>query len=268
MLPDFVIIGAMKGGTTSLYHYLASHPDIVPSTTKETDFFLTNDDFNKGLDWYESLFEKNGKLAFEASPNYTKRHLFPGVPARMHSVLPEAKLIYVLRDPVARVLSHYVHNYSHGRESRSFTEAIKDPDSNYIQTSRYYFQIQAFLEHYSDKQILFVESEKLHKDTQSVVYDVLKFLELSPEFKASILEKKFHVSSKKKRRSALEQMLTRRTNSPYLRAGIKLITAPLRSSFESPKLSPVDRTLLEEAIAPDVEKLRQFSGMRFSNWSL
>ncbi|MCD6187365.1 MAG: sulfotransferase domain-containing protein [Desulfuromusa sp.] len=268
MLPGFIIIGAMKGGTSSLYRYIASHPEVVPSSTKETDFFKTVDDFNKGLDWYKSLFRKNGELAFEASPNYTKRHLFPGVPARMHSILPETKLIYVLRDPIDRVVSHYVHNYAHGRESRLLSEVIRSPDSNYIQTSNYYFQIQGFLEYYSDKKLLLIESERLRKDTVNVVNDVFKFLNLSPEHDTSILEKNFHLSSEKKRKSSLERALETRTTNQYLRSGIRLITAPLRKSIERPKLSSVDSTILAEALAPDVEKLRRFSGLEFSSWSL
>ena len=268
MLPNFVIIGAMKGGTTSLYRYIASHPDVVPSSIKETNFFRTVDDFNKGLNWYKSLFKKNGKLAFEASTNYTKRHIFPGVPARMHSVLPETKLIYVLRDPMERFVSHYVHNYAHGRESRPFSETIREPESNYLQTSRYYYQIQAFLEYYSDKQLFLIESERLRKDTVGVVNDVFNFLELSPKYETDVLEKRFHVSSEKKRISLLEKKLMSRTNNPYLQAGIRLVTTPLRKSIEWPSLSPVDRSILTETIAPDIEKLRRFSGLEFSDWSL
>lgn len=118
MLPDIIIIGAMKGGTTSLYHYLASHPDVVASRDKETDFFRSRKHFSKGIEWYRQQFRGAGTHALEASPNYTKRHKFRGVPRRMHSVLPEAKLVYVLRDPVERIISHYMHNRHHGRETR------------------------------------------------------------------------------------------------------------------------------------------------------
>lgn len=268
MLPSLVILGAMKCGTSSLYRYISSHPNVVPSSIKETDFFKTDDDFNKGLDWYKSLFTGNGNFAFEASPNYTKQHIYPGVPARMHSVLPKTKLIYVLRDPIERAVSHYVHNYSHGRESRQFSDAIRDPNSNYIQTSKYYFQIQAFLEHYSEKQLLLIESERLRTDTANVVNDVFEFIELSPDYETDILEKRFHVSSTKKRSSSFEHVLTSRTSNPYLLAGIRLVTAPLRKSIERPRLSSEDTAILTEAIAPDIDKLRRLSGLTFSSWSL
>lgn len=268
MLPNFIIIGAMKGGTSSLYYYIASHPDIIPSIPKETNFFKTGNDFNKGLNWYESLFAGNGKYAFEASVNYTKRHIFPGVPERMYSVLPGIKLIYVLRDPIERVVSHYVHNYAEGTESRSLSEIVKDSNSNYVQTGKYYFQIQAFLEYYSDKQLLLIESEQLRKDPVKIVNDVFEFLGIPSEYDLAILRKRFHESSLKKRHSLLEQKLTQYTNNPYLIAGIRKIAKPFRKSIESPRLSAVKRGMLADAIAPDVEKLRHFSGLSFSEWSL
>ncbi|MBW7470494.1 sulfotransferase domain-containing protein [Marinobacter sp. F4218] len=268
MLPNFIIIGTMKGGTSSLYHYIASHSGVTPSSVKETNFFRSTEDFNKGTDWYKSLFRAGQLLAFEASPNYTKRHLFPGVPQRMHSLLPNIKLICILRDPIDRAVSHYVHNVAHGRESRSLSEAINDPQSNYILTSKYYYQIEAFLEYYSGDQILLIESERLKSKTSSVMDEVFRFLDLNPEYNKSVYAKTFHASSKKKRRSRLEQTLSHRTQNPYTLAGIRLITAPFRRSFERPSLSPADRAVLTEALAPDIEKLRRFSGLSFSSWSV
>ena len=269
MLPSFVIVGAMKCGTSSLYRYLASHPDAVPSSLKETDFFKTDADFAKGLDWYGSLFgTKSGRVAFEASPNYAKRHLFPGVPARMRSVLPDAKLIYVLRDPIDRVVSHYIHNYSQGRESRPLADAVLESDNNYVQTSRYHFQLEAFLKHYPEKRLLLVESERLSSDADEVMGQVLDFLELPPRYDRSLVGKRFHVSSDKRRRSAFERRLGDAVDNRFWRAGVGLITAPLRKPIDAPTLSPAERERLVEAIAPDVEKLKAFSGLGFERWTL
>lgn len=261
----------MKAGTSSLYRYIASHPDIIPSSIKETDFFKSNSDFNKGIKWYETLFQGNGKYAFEASPNYTKRNQFPHVPARMHSVLPKIKLIYVLRDPIERIKSHYIHNYANGREYQSFSEALERRNfgiNNYIQTSKYYFQIQAFLEYYSDSQLLILESEQLKKDPVKVLNHTFKFLKISANYDMTLLEKRFHESSEKKRPSRLEQTLCQRTNNAYLLASIRKMTKPLRQSIEQPILSPSDKEMLMNEILPDIEKLRQFTGLTFSDWSL
>lgn len=268
MLPAFIIIGAMKAGTTSLYHYIASHPDIVRSAVKETDFFMSDETFSKGLDWYQSLFAGCGRMAFEASPNYTKRDLFPGVPSRMHAVIPDVKLIYVLRDPITRVVSHYVHNYAHGRESRSFADAIRDPSSNYIQTSKYFYQIQAYLEFYGRDALLLVESERLRDETAAVVQDIYEFLGLPAKYSTTLLARRFHESNAKKRPSALERRLIEGTRNAYLKSVIRWLVAPLRSPVARPSLTPADESLLAEELRPDVDALRRFSGMALSRWSV
>ncbi len=249
-----------------MYHYLASHPDVVPSSVKETNFFKTPGDFSKGLDWYAGLFQGNGGIAFEASPNYSKRHIFPSVPERMHSVLPEARLIYVLRDPVDRAVSHYVHNYSHGRESRSFSEAVKKRDRNYIRTSRYFYQLEAFLEYYPAERILIVQSEKMHDNTAEVLAEVAEFLGIPDSFEQSFIEKRFHQSRDKKRRSRLEAVLCRKTNNPELLSIIRKFTRPFRKSIKRPVVSAGQMEILSEMIAPDIEKLRRFTGMTFADW--
>ena len=264
----------MKGGTSTLFRYLSDHPDIEPSSRKETNFFATTDCFSKGLNWYESLYEKNNaQYSFEASPNYTKRHVSPGVAERMYSVLPNIKLIYLLRDPIERTLSHYIHNYACGSESRSFSEVIKDTGdgNNYIQTSKYYFQIQAFLEYYSEKQIFMIESETLRKDPVMVLREVVAFLGITNEYYSDstrILKKCFHQSSNKKRRTLFEEELRKKTNNRFLLHQIKKICKPFRKPIEKPVVSSAERARLAEAFAPDVEKLRHFSGMKFLRWSL
>ncbi len=258
----------MKGGTTSLFFYMASHPDIIPSSIKETNFFKTNYDVNKGVNWYSNLFKGNGRYAFEASPNYTKQQLFPDVPRRMHSCLPKVKLIYLVRDPIERMISHYMHNLSHGRESRSFSKVARDTDSNIIQTSKYFFQIQAFLKYYSDEQLLLIESEQLVKNTASVLKNVFRFLGIPPDYDATLLEKKFHESKNKMRKSSLERMLIRKIKNAYLLARIQKITKPFQKRIVRPLISSDDREIMLEILRPDIDKLRQFSGLKFSDWSL
>ena len=109
MLPTFITIGAMKCGTHSLHQYLDLHPEIAMSQRKELNFFLTEAKFAQGLEWYSAQIAGNGTARGESSPNYSKCHMFPGVAERMHATLPDIKLIYLVRDPVERAVSHYVH---------------------------------------------------------------------------------------------------------------------------------------------------------------
>ena len=102
-LPTFLVIGSMKCGTTSLHDYLARHPDVFMSAVKEVNFFVLERTWDKGIDWYRAQFYGRYQVRGEASQNYTKRHEFePGVAERIRSLLPNVKLIYIVRDPVAR----------------------------------------------------------------------------------------------------------------------------------------------------------------------
>src|SRR5688572_6261293 len=126
MLPNLIIIGAQKCGTSALHHYIHLHPEICMSAQKELNFFIESGNWSKGLAWYESNFGgKAGKAKIygEASPNYTD---YPGtreVPERMHGIVPDVKLIYMVRHPIERIISQYIHYRRRGTETRSLSDA-------------------------------------------------------------------------------------------------------------------------------------------------
>jgi len=267
MLPNFIIIGAMKGGTSSLYEYIATHPNIVSSSMKETNYFTQNG-FKKGLDWYNQQFSDGGQYAFEASPNYSKCHIFPGVPERMFSILPKIKLIYIVRDPIERIISQYIHNYANGRESQTLSDILKDTNNSYIQTSKYFFQIQAFLEYYPENNLLIIESEQLRKDPSKTLNNIFNFLSITPEYDPNIIGELFHESKVKERKSIIEQELCKRINNPYLQKKIKQLANPLRKEIKKPILTYKEKEILSNVLAPDIKNLRTFSGLEFSDWSI
>ena len=120
-LPDVVILGAQKCGTSSLQGYLVQHPGVIAPLRKEVHYFDLN--FERGEAWYRAHFGRDGEpgLNLDASPYYLYH---PAVPARMHALLPDAKLIVLLRHPVRRAYSHYWHERDKGRETLSFEDAI------------------------------------------------------------------------------------------------------------------------------------------------
>jgi len=120
-LPDAVILGAQKSGTTSLHYYLVQHPQVIEPQRKEVHFFDVN--FERGEAWYRAHFglEDEPGLNLDSSPYYL---FHPAVPQRLHALLPDARLIVLLRDPVRRAYSHYWHERGKGREQLSFEEAI------------------------------------------------------------------------------------------------------------------------------------------------
>lgn len=266
MLPDFIIIGAMKCGTGSLYRYLSTHPDIIPSSIKETNFFLRENNNNIKTS-YRHYFKGNGKYAFEASPNYSKRHLHPGVPERIHALLPNIKLIYLVRDPIERIRSHYVHNFCHGRESNTFSEAIRK-SNNYMLTSRYFFQLQAFLEFYRKDSILVVQSEQLRHETEHTLDSIFQFLRISSDYDHTIISNRFHKSSNKRRSTGFEQYLRGKTQNKYLIGVLRKSTRIFGKTVDRPPISSEDEGLLKEQLQTDTEKLRELTGQIFNGWQL
>lgn len=134
-LPAFLVIGTMRGGTSSLFKYLESHPATAASLRKEINFFTRY--WENGPDWYRAHFPiTRRRLAFEASPNYL---FHPLAPIRAADTVPDAKLIVLLREPAARARSHYDHMVRLGFERRSFTRALEG-ESRLVQDALARFQ--------------------------------------------------------------------------------------------------------------------------------
>jgi len=142
-LPDFLVIGAMKCGTTSLYHYLREHPQVFMPQLKAPEFFAEASNWHRGVDWYRRQFAGAGAevLAIgEASNVYTKYPRYMDVPARIAGHIPDARLIYVVRDPVERIRSHYRTRVAEGTESTPFDVAVFE-NPIYLDYSRYAMQV-------------------------------------------------------------------------------------------------------------------------------
>jgi len=161
-LPDFVIIGAMKCGTTTLSVQLAAQPGVFMTTPKEPNFFSDDDVFAHGVDWYERLFERAapGDIRGEASTHYTKLPSYPDTIDRMKAVLPSPRLVYVVRDPVARAVSHYIHEWTEGRMAGDPVAAFAQ-HPELVEYGRYGMQIRPFLDAYGGSSILLTSLERL-----------------------------------------------------------------------------------------------------------
>ncbi|MBA7687062.1 hypothetical protein ES703_95522 [subsurface metagenome] len=183
MLPNFLVIGAMKSGTTSLYHYIKAHPEIFMPSLKEPNFFIKRDIGTRDTEWYESLFSdgRYAKALGEASVNYTKYPHYSGVPQRIAATNKDMKLIYVLRNPFDRTYSHYLHNIYAGIENEPFRDAIVRRPL-YIQASLYYMQIQEYLKHFSREQVLILILDDLKHNPTGTVKRVFEFLEVDEQF--------------------------------------------------------------------------------------
>lgn len=229
-LPDFLIIGAQRGGTSSLYRYLGAHPDVFPSVRKETEFFSSY--IGRGQGWYRAHFPTRRTLAiherrhgaaaqtFEATPDY----LFdPRAPANVAAALPEARLIVLLRDPVERAFSHYRHMRRLGFEDLEFDVALRqeeerisedldramhDPNHrpraalrfSYVARGRYVEQLERWYAHFPRKQFLILDSNSLFVDPAAVVHQVCEFLGLQ-QWAPSVLTNHSYASEAERRKS-------------------------------------------------------------------
>jgi hypothetical protein len=182
-LPTFVVIGAMKAGTVSLRNYLGEHPGVFlgrGGVFGEPNFFIAEDNWPRGRGWYASLFDGAGKAVAigECSPCYTWAHAYRGVPERMAQVVPHARLVYVVRDPIARMQSMYMHQVSAGRERRRAEAALLD--DRYLGPSLYGFQLAAFLDHFDRSQVLVIASEVLRDRPREALSAVLDHIAADP----------------------------------------------------------------------------------------
>jgi len=193
-LPDFVIIGAMKSATTSLYRWLDEQPEVFMAHPKETRFFT--DKWALGPEWYSGLFDgaDPAQLLGEASVNYMDPSRAAASAERMTTLVPDARLIAVLRHPVDRMRSHYRHEVQRNREERGLLQALRDPDNPYVAHSKYYSCLLPYLERYPREQVLLVRFEDLVQPPAPAWSAVLRFLGLAdrpcPEGAHNVSEKK------------------------------------------------------------------------------
>ncbi len=206
--PDFILIGAMKSGTSSLYGSLAGLADMHPPTTKEVHYFSRF--YDRGPRWYRSNFPRRslGGLTGEATPYYL---FHPLAPERVQGLLPAVKLVVVLRDPVQRAFSHYRHMVRTGTEKLTFEEALDaepdrlskgwqavsqgcDPDAGFMRYSytargHYADQLERWYQHFERDQLLVVRSDALFASPGPTLETVMAFVGLDPDHAPTDLER-------------------------------------------------------------------------------
>jgi len=212
-LPDFIIIGAQKSGTSSLYACLGQHPELVPSYRKEVHFFdggldPTVDTFARGPEWYRSHFPSRSNVSahaktFEASPLYIFN---PLAARRLFDLIPEVKIIAVLRNPTERAISHYFHSIRNGDEQLPLNEALKQEEQrlqsvianadyknrtfigqSYKSRGMYKQQLERYLNHFPWQQILVLSSEEFFSEPDTTLRRVFEFVGVDAGFKVKHL---------------------------------------------------------------------------------
>ncbi len=235
------------------------------SDTKELDFFIEEKNWRKGKNWYRAHFPKSADILGETSPNYTKFPAFSGVPERMHRMIPKAKLIYLVRDPIERMVSHYLHQYTDRAEHRSLQEALSKSESNhYIFSSRYAFQIEQFLKYYDESALLIVNLADLSKQPVQTLKKVFEFLDIDPTFTHPSFHKVFHQSKQKRKLTWLGEAAF---NLPAGGRLMKIIPDLLAEEVRQPIINDELRSRLLELLHDDIEKIEAIAQQRFWHYS-
>ncbi len=183
-LPSFFVIGAQKAGTSTLHRLLQQHPQAFMCDPKEPHFFAADSQWGRGVGWYRSLFAGAGDAVAvgEASTTYTMYPHYPKVAERLTATIAEPRLVYIVREPIDRMRSAYLHGLAGGTETRPIGVALRE-DPRYLLTSCYSLQLERWLAHVPRERILLLSLEQLRDAPQTVVDALWAFLGLDPAWR-------------------------------------------------------------------------------------
>jgi len=276
-LPNLIVIGAQKCGTSSLHNYLAAHPQISMSRVKEINFFNDDAHWSSGTEWYAQHFTP-AEVRGESSPGYTFLPESEGTAERMHRVVPEARLIYLVRDPIERIRSNYVHMRALEQESRPFADVATDPDDVYIGRSRYATQLRPFVELFGRERVLIVAQERMLAHRAETLARIFAFLGVDETFVSPEFERVWGKSEGKGRvYSVLARgaaALQARGLFPTLPRGVrwrmqKAIRAdPSARENGAPAVDDEVSARIAELLGGEIAELRAIAGDPFPEWSL
>lgn len=295
-VPNFVVIGASRSGTTSLHHYLDQHPGIYLSPRKSPNYFVAHDpqpdwesaallamakQWISSRDDYDALFKgvTHEKAVGEISPVYLQS---VHVAKRLKNTLPAAtKLIAILRNPAERAYAHYLGRRRDGLETGDDFNIITEHEltrplpvdiafGSYIACSSYYHFLKPYYEHFSKDNIRIYLFDQLQGDVSSLLRDLFSFLEVDPDYQVntSISHNRSGIITNPLLRSLWVKSAQLRTNlRPYLPAFVRHIARPvLARQVSKPALAPATREKISSALRADTEQLQQLIGKDLSAW--
>lgn len=287
MLPNFMIVGAPKAGTTSLCHYLSAYPQVFMSNPKEVNFFSKEEiegqglfykDFKaKNLAEYEQLFAgvADEKAIGEGSVSYL---FYPKTPQKIKNTLPNVKIIILLREPVSRGFSHYLMDYRLGLVNLPYDAIVyqkndhKNKDlyfQQYVGLGLYYNQVKRYVDCFGHKQVKIYLQEDMRQDIRGVIGDLSAFLELEGSF-ATDVDKQHNVFSMPR-----GKLIRKLYASPFVRSTVsKLFSTATKEVIKSTFFERTNKPTLEKKLKDhlvdfyknDVEQLERLIGRDLGSW--
>jgi hypothetical protein len=274
--PDFLVIGAMKAATSTICAYLEDHPDVF-MVQGEPNFFSHEARWARGPQDYAAYFAKRGdeRICGEGSNDYTYAARFPHSAERIAACLPDVRLVFMVRDPVARMASAWIQRRKNGRDAvpPTLDEAVTRTPTLFVDQSLYWAQLQRYRAHFSDDQIFVGFMEDMKVDQPAFMARLCMFLGVpsAPEVKRA------HANPSKGK-SVASPTYSRLRANPAIYLASRLVPKAARDWIvtrglsqrvdENPRLSPEIRSRLLESVRPDAEALLAHCGKPADFWSL
>lgn len=268
--PDFLIIGAMKCATSTLHDRLATQPGIFMSELKEPNFFSNDEQYCKGIEWYLSHFKGASQMDIcgESSTHYTKLPTYPHTVERIFQHYPDIKLIYIMRHPIDRLVSQYIHEWSQNLISVEINQAISlYPEL--VEYSRYSMQLQPYLQTVGREKILPVFFERLLSRKQEEFERICRFI--GYQGKPIWMEENDvrNASSERLRKNRLRDLLVetpglREIRQHFIPKSWRTWVRSLWQMKEKPKLEPQKLEFLQSIFNRDLATLGAWLGVELS----
>ena len=270
MKVDFMIVGAQKCGTTTLFNILNTHPTLVGCSTKEPHYFSKIYDWKSSISDYERLFElRDGAMYFEASTSYTCYPTFNlNIWDDLYEYNPNLKFIYLVRKPIDRIISSYMHVYERGYTDLSLEDAICK-DLFQLATTHYYTQIAPFIETFGRDRVLILDFDDVKRDLRAVVQRTADFIGVDDEYfngydsihaNASLSQNRKH---HKYTSSPLHLRVLKRV-SPGLWE--KISDNANRTFDKKPVLEPEYQEVIVRMLRTDINALERLMDKDLSSW--
>jgi hypothetical protein len=270
------MIGTEKGGTSSVYQYLDAHPEIAMAKPKGMAFFMDAGNWHRGQAWYESHFDTPARIRGEASAGYTAWPFHRNVPERIAAMVPDARLLYLVRDPLDRIVADYFHAFREHGDMRPFLKTVLPfEESLSVARSRYATQLERYLALFPREQILVVDTSELGARTGETMATIYRFLGVADDFRSPIFAERFNTRKRRVVRNRAGERIARALDAGLGEARAlrlrdmvpDLLHAPFVARVRA-EFPPQVRADLVDYLRPEVERLRELTGLPLATWSV
>lgn len=275
-MPDYLVIGAMKCATSTLCAYLEDHPEVYCVPRCEPNYFNHDENFAKGAEWYRSLFKPEGteKLSGEGSNYYSARALFPQTAERIAAFNPDMKIIYMVRDPMVRIVSAWIQRRADSRDAvpPSVDGAVTQMPDDFVGQSLYSYNIAPYRDHFPAENIFIGFLEDMNRTPDAFYPQICRFLGIAEK-----MPERGHMNTSSGKK-VLGETYTKVNNIPFVKSAKKLAPNGLKRSLRrllekdvadlKPALSPDVKAQVLRSVRPDAEAILDFAGKPRDFWSL